>query len=188
MYSHTTPNSHKKDSFDKLLYIYQHFQEKEKTYTLDQEVEIQGNDNTLYPYVNNDIEYGIFKDVISSYYLHSEIKDNFHCDPNCYSHNQSSNHSQNITSCTHAYHHIAQHIHDLDSTGQQQQLHDMEEDTSLFTTDTGTTCDLNIDKPSPNSTPDSNQTSKIQSQDSFCLLYTSPSPRDATLSRMPSSA
>ena len=26
------------------------------------------------------------------------------------------------------------------------------------------------------------------SKDSFCLLYTSPSPRDATLSRMPSSA
>ena len=28
----------------------------------------------------------------------------------------------------------------------------------------------------------------IKNQDSHCLLYTSPSPRDATLSRMPSSA
>ena len=27
-----------------------------------------------------------------------------------------------------------------------------------------------------------------EASDSFCLLYTSPSPRDATLSRMPSSA
>ena len=29
---------------------------------------------------------------------------------------------------------------------------------------------------------------KKSNKDSFCLLYTSPSPRDATLSRMPSSA
>ena len=29
---------------------------------------------------------------------------------------------------------------------------------------------------------------KLLGKDSFCLLYTSPSPRDATLSRMPSSA
>ena len=43
----------------------------------------------------------------------------------------------------------------------------MEEVASLFTTDTGTSCHLNIDKPSQNSTLDSNQTSKIQSQESF---------------------
>ena len=30
--------------------------------------------------------------------------------------------------------------------------------------------------------------SKKKTKDEFCLLYTSPSPRDATLSRMPSSA
>ena len=30
--------------------------------------------------------------------------------------------------------------------------------------------------------------SEISEADEFCLLYTSPSPRDATLSRMPSSA
>ena len=32
------------------------------------------------------------------------------------------------------------------------------------------------------------ETGKATSDVSFCLLYTSPSPRDATLSRMPSSA
>ena len=31
-------------------------------------------------------------------------------------------------------------------------------------------------------------TAKLFSEDGYCLLYTSPSPRDATLSRMPSSA
>ena len=32
---------------------------------------------TLYPHINNDIEYGLFEDVISSYYLDSQIKDDF---------------------------------------------------------------------------------------------------------------
>ena len=32
------------------------------------------------------------------------------------------------------------------------------------------------------------KSSKSKTSDSSCLLYTSPSPRDATLSRMPSSA
>ena len=43
----------------------------------------------------------------------------------------------------------------------------MEGDASLFTTDIGTSCDLNIDKPLQNCTPDSNQTSKTQSQNSL---------------------
>ena len=37
-------------------------------------------------------------------------------------------------------------------------------------------------------TPTINLPTRITSQSSTCLLYTSPSPRDATLSRMPSSA
>ena len=36
--------------------------------------------------------------------------------------------------------------------------------------------------------PKPNQTPLDSAKPSFCLLYTSPSPRDATLSRMPSSA
>ena len=39
----------------------------------------------------------------------------------------------------------------------------------------------------PGTSPAKNKDSELV-QDSTCLLYTSPSPRDATLSRMPSSA
>ena len=42
------------------------------------------NDNTLYPHVNNDIEYCLFEGVISSYYLDSQIRDDFRCDQDCY--------------------------------------------------------------------------------------------------------
>ena len=128
------------------------FRIKNKTYPIDQQVDNQDNDSTLYPCINSVIEYGIFKDIISSYHLDSEIKDDFHCDPNCYNQDQSTNQSKNLTSCTHA----------LDSTVQQQQLHDMEEDSSIFTTDTGTSCNFNIDKPLENSTHDSNHIPKAQ--------------------------
>ena len=39
----------------------------------------------LYPYVNNDIEYGLFEDIVDSYYLDSQIRDDFQCDQDCYS-------------------------------------------------------------------------------------------------------
>ena len=55
-------------------------------------------------------------------------------------------------------------------------------------TDTATvTIDVQLDgNPSENDAPDANDDSAITTKN--CLLYTSPSPRDATLSRMPSSA
>ena len=31
------------------------------------------DNDSLYPYVNNDIEYGLFEDIVDSYYLDSEI-------------------------------------------------------------------------------------------------------------------
>ena len=43
------------------------------------------DDDSLYPYVNNDIKYGLFKDIVDSYYLDSQIIDDFHCDQDCYS-------------------------------------------------------------------------------------------------------
>ena len=54
------------------------------------------DDNSLYPYINNDIEYGLFEDIIDSYYLDSQIKDDFHCDQDSYTQQQESivdNHS-----------------------------------------------------------------------------------------------
>ena len=35
------------------------------------------DDDSLYLYVNNDIEYGLFEDIVDSYYLESQIKDDF---------------------------------------------------------------------------------------------------------------
>ena len=43
------------------------------------------DDDSLYPYVNNDIEYGLFEDIVDSYYLDCQIKDDFQCDHDCYS-------------------------------------------------------------------------------------------------------
>ena len=42
------------------------------------------DDDSLYPYVNNDIEYRLFEDIVDSYYLDSQIKDDFQCNHNCY--------------------------------------------------------------------------------------------------------
>ena len=64
------------DNFKKLLYIYQHFQDTEKMHQIEPESEpIATDDDSLYPYVNNDIEYGLFEDIVDSYYLDSQIKD-----------------------------------------------------------------------------------------------------------------
>ena len=46
---------------------------------------IATDDDSLYPYVNNDIEYRLFEDIVDSYYLDSQIKDDFQCDHDCYS-------------------------------------------------------------------------------------------------------
>ena len=46
--------------------------------------------------------------------------------------------------CTHEYHHIAQSIQDLSDNTQQNNLHSIEENASLFADDTATPCDFNI--------------------------------------------
>ena len=66
--------------FQKLNYIYQHFQDNEKIHESDPTFARYENDNALYPHINNNIEYGLFEDVISSYYLDSQIRDDFKCD------------------------------------------------------------------------------------------------------------
>ena len=73
LYSHTTNSPPKIDSFKKLEYTYQHFQDSEKTYELDPYTDRQVPNNTSYPYINNDIKYGLF-DVINSFYLDSQLK------------------------------------------------------------------------------------------------------------------
>ena len=100
--------------------------------------------DSLYPYVNNDIKYGLFEDIVDSYYLDSQIKDDFQCDHDCYSQQKDPTIDDHSSTCTHDYHHIAQSIQDLSDSTQQNNLHSIEENTSLFTDNTATHCDFNI--------------------------------------------
>ena len=144
LYSHTDTISSEANSFQKLDYIYWHFQDNEKIHESDPNLASYDNDATLYPHINNDIEYGLFEDVISSYYLDSQIKDDFRCDQNCYTNTQQKQQEQPLTSCTHAYDHITQHINNLKDPTQQHTLYTQEVEASLFTTNTDTLCDHNI--------------------------------------------
>ena len=67
LYSPTNIISPEMDSFQKLEYIYQHFQDNKKIYESDLDAARYETDNTLYPHNNNDIEYGLFEDVINSF-------------------------------------------------------------------------------------------------------------------------
>ena len=102
-------------------------------YQLDPETEIPvPDDDSLYPYINNDIEYRLFEDILDSYYLDSQIKDDFQCNQDCYTHQQESTVDNHSISCTHAYDHIAQQIQDLSDSTQQHTLHSMEGNASLL--------------------------------------------------------
>ena len=64
---------------------------------------ITPDDDSLYMYVNNDIEYGLFEDIVDSYYLNSQIKDDFQCDHDCYSQQQDLMVDKHSNTCTHAF-------------------------------------------------------------------------------------
>ena len=149
------------DLFQKLEYIYQHFQDNKKIYESDPDAARYETDNTLYPHIINDIEYGLFEDVINSHYLDSQIKDDFNCNQECYTDIQEIQQEQQLTPCTHAYDHITQHINNLDYQTQQDTLYTMEDDASLFTSDTATPCDYNITNGVQNSDIISEEKSKI---------------------------
>ena len=149
LYSHTANSPSKIDSFKKLEYIYQHFQDSDKIYESDPDIVMQVPNNTLYPYINNDIEYVLFEDVINSYYLDSKIKDNFNCNKECYANTQYTQQEQQLTPCTLVYDHIAQHINNLANSTQLNTLYAMEENASLFTSDTTTPCNFYITEDTP---------------------------------------
>ena len=114
-------------------------------YQIDPESEPTITDNgSLYLYVNNDIKYGLFQDIVDSYYLDSQIKDNFQCNHNCYSQHRDSTIDNYSNTCTHDYHHITQSVQDFSDSTQQATLHSIEENASLFADDTATHCDFNI--------------------------------------------
>ena len=98
----------------------------------------------LYPYVNNDIEYRLFEDIVDSYYLDSQIKDDFQCDHDCYSQHRNLMIDNHSNTCTHDYHHITQSVQDLTDSTQQNTLHSIEENASSISDDTDTPCDFSI--------------------------------------------
>ena len=102
------------------------------------------DNDSLYLYVNNDIEYGLFEDIVDSYYLDSQIKDDFQCNHDCYSQHRDSTIDNYSNTCTHDYHHIIQSVQDLSDSTQQNTLYSIEENASLFSDDTATHCDFNI--------------------------------------------
>ena len=71
---------------------------------------IMPNEDSLYPYVNNDIKYRLFQDIVDSYYLDGQIKDDFQCNHNCYSYQQEWTVDDHTNTCTHEYHHMPQSI------------------------------------------------------------------------------
>ena len=114
-------------------------------YQIDPESELTiTDDDSLYLYVNNDIEYRLFEDIVDSYYLDSQIKDDFQCNHNCYSQHRDLIIDNYSNTCTHDYHHITQSVQDLPDSNQQNTLHSIEENMSLFADDTATHCDFNI--------------------------------------------
>ena len=145
MYSHQTDPLKESDYFDKLPYIYQHFQYSEKIHQTNPESkQIASDDDSLYPHVNNDIEYGLFEDMVDSYYLDSQIKDEFQCDHDCYSKHRDLMNDIYFNACTHDYHHITQSVQDFTDSTQQNTLHSIEENTLSFADDTDTHCDFSI--------------------------------------------
>ena len=82
--------------------------------------------------------------MVDSYYLDSQIKDNFQCDHDCYSQQKDLTIDDHSNTCTHECHHIAQSIQDLSDSTQQNNLHFIEENASLFADDTVTSCNFNI--------------------------------------------
>ena len=105
---------------------------------------ISTDEDSLYLYVNNDIKYGLFEDIVDSYYLDSQIKDYFQCDHDCYSQHRDPMIDSYSTTCTHDYHHITQSIQNLPDTTQQNDLHSMKENASSFADDADTLCDFSI--------------------------------------------
>ena len=60
-YIHTDIAPKLPKEIEKLQYIYQRFQDHEKVHETNTQVTADQVDDTLYPQINNDIEYGYFK-------------------------------------------------------------------------------------------------------------------------------
>ena len=143
VYAHTNIATKLPEEIEKLGYIYQHFQDCEKIHKIELHVPTEHIDDTIYPQINNDIEYSLFENVIDSYYLESWMRDDFTCTKACYAHNNDNNILETRLQCTHTHDHISQ-LNSLADTEQQHQVYTSKVDASLFTSDTSTQCAFNI--------------------------------------------
>ena len=132
------------EEIEKLEYMYQHFQDHKKVYEFDPQVTTEPIHDTLYPLMNNDIEYRLFENVIDSFYLDSWIRDDFQCTKTCYTHDTTTSTVYPNPPCTHTCDHISQQLDSLADSAQQQTLYTNKVDASFFTTDTVTQCAFNI--------------------------------------------
>ena len=128
-YTHIDTPPKVPEEIEKLEYIYQHFQDHEKVYETDLQVTTEETDDNLYSQINNDIEYGLFENVIDSYYLNSQIKDDFQCTKACYTHDTALYTADTNPQCTHTYDHISQQLDSVADVEQQQILYTNETDT-----------------------------------------------------------
>ena len=133
-----------KEEIDKLEYIYQHFQDHEKIYEFHPQITTDPIHDTLYPQMNNNIEYGLFENVIDSYYLDSQIRDDFQCIKTCYTHYTTAGTVYPNPPCMHTYGHISQQLDSLVDSEQQHTLYINEADASLYTTYTAIQYAYNI--------------------------------------------
>ena len=81
---------------------------------------------------------------MDSYYLDSQIKDDFQCNHDYYSQHRDLMTDAHSNTCTYEYHHITQNVQDLTDSTQQNILHSIEEKASSFMDDTDTPCDFSI--------------------------------------------
>ena len=140
---HELPKQNLEGFLNKDNAVYMHFDLATK---LPEEIEypMEHTDDTLYPQINNDIKYGLFKIVIDSYYLNSQIRDDFTYTQACYVHNDTNNILETRPQCTHTCDHISQQQDSLADTEQQHKVYTSEVDASLITGDTSTQCAFNV--------------------------------------------
>ena len=91
----------------------------------------------------------MFVYLVESYYLDSQIKDDFQCDQDCYTQYSELTKDDHPNICTHDNQHIAQNIDDLSDNTQQNNLYSTEESMSSFTDDSDTHCDYGISNHTP---------------------------------------
>ena len=126
--------------------------------------------DTLYPQMNNDIEYGLFENVVDSYYLNSQIRDDFQCTKTCYIHDTTAGTVSPNPLCTHTCDHISQQLNSLADSEQQHTLYTNKADASFFTTDTAMQCAYNI-IPSDLDTEPSNDANSHSNNNTSIHLY-----------------